>query len=222
MQCLNKQNSPISLEAALTLMLLWSKQSANRRQRSSEQLPKQLKGTARMPTLQRRPRLIPVLQPPVPQVALQMSLLPVACYDAPASDPTPVAWRVLGRRPLEIGSGANVHLGAEQQALRPQPLGRCLLWASGDGPIPILPLSIVLLSSSLFASKYADLVPTRLLPGVGDVFGFNCPIPAPGLQGYRHRPYPKVIRSHGHNIAPSGTTPTLPTTKLFEATRTPL
>ena len=30
-------------------------------------------------------------------------------------------------------------------------------------------LSIVLLSSSLFASKYTDLVPTRLLPGIGNV-----------------------------------------------------
>ena len=128
MQCLNKQNSPISLEAALTLMLLWSKQSANRRQRSSEQLPKQLKGTARMPTLQRRPRLIPVLQPPVPQVALQMSLLPVACYDAPASDPTPVAWRVLGRRPLEIGSGANVHLGAGAAASTVGPVPLVGIW----------------------------------------------------------------------------------------------
>ena len=41
--------------------------------------------------------------------------------------------------------------------------------ATSIGPTPIFPLSIVLLSSSLFASKYTDLVPTRLLPGVGNI-----------------------------------------------------
>ena len=41
--------------------------------------------------------------------------------------------------------------------------------ATGTGPTPIFPSSIVLSSSSLFASKYTDLAPTRLPTGVGNV-----------------------------------------------------
>ena len=59
-------------------------------------------------------------------------------------------------------------LGTKQQVLRSLPLGRCVLNDRDRSyPHPSSP-SIVLLSSSLFARKYTDLAPTRLLSGVGD------------------------------------------------------
>ena len=59
-------------------------------------------------------------------------------------------------------------LGANQQVLRSRLPGRRAFLVSSIGPTPIFPSSTVLLSSSLFARKYTDLAPTRLLSGVGD------------------------------------------------------
>ena len=112
------------------------------------------------------------------------SLTLALCHNAPASGPAPVTLPALGQHRSSIG------IGVTQIALVPG-VGRLACcgpgrwvstscatgpgrWvstscATGTGPIPTFSLSIVLLSSSLFASKYTDLVPTRLLPGIGNV-----------------------------------------------------